>query len=156
MHAKLERRRRLKHEHDSAPKTEPAHLLTWSQRLALQNRRRGRVHRLGVRPRRGWATADVRAQSLHVRKKTKENKEKKNCTHLIKVNFDTAHVRRAYGHHAEKPVPPTAKHRDTFVQHEQILRSLGDPRRYRKQLTCSQIFASAAAQLGPKEEALEP
>jgi hypothetical protein len=35
MHAKLKCRWRLKHEHDRTPKTEPAHLLTRSQRLAF-------------------------------------------------------------------------------------------------------------------------
>jgi hypothetical protein len=39
-------------------------------------------------------------------------------THLIKVYFNAAHVRRAYGNHAEKAVPPAPKHCDTFVQYK--------------------------------------
>jgi hypothetical protein len=49
-------------------------------------------------------------------------------THLIKVYFNAAYVRRTYGNHAEKPVPPTPKHRNTFIQHEQILHAFCHPR----------------------------
>jgi hypothetical protein len=66
MHSKLKIRRRLKNEHDRAPKTEPAHLLPRSQRLAVQNRRCGRIDRFIVRPRWRWTTADIRTQSLCV------------------------------------------------------------------------------------------
>jgi hypothetical protein len=48
--------------------------------------------------------------------------------HLIKVYFNAPYVRRTYGDHAEKPVPPAPKHRNTFIQHEQILRALCHPR----------------------------
>lgn len=48
-------------------------------------------------------------------------------THLIKVYFNAAYIRRAYGNHAEKPMPPAPKHRNTFVQHEQILHALRHP-----------------------------
>jgi hypothetical protein len=64
MHSKLKIRRRLKNEHDRAPKTKPAHLLPRSQRLAVQNRRRGRIDCFRVRPRWRWTTADIRTQSL--------------------------------------------------------------------------------------------
>lgn len=57
-------------------------------------------------------------------------------THLIEVYFNAAHVRRAYGNHAEKPVPPAPEHRNAFIQHKQILRALRHPRRNRKQFTC--------------------
>jgi hypothetical protein len=56
--------------------------------------------------------------------------------HLIEVYFNAAHVRRAYGNHAEKPVPPAPEHSDTFVQHKQILHALCHIGRYRKQFTC--------------------
>jgi hypothetical protein len=49
-------------------------------------------------------------------------------THLIKVYFDAAHVRRAYGNHAEKAVPPAPEHRDSFVQNKQILYAFRHPR----------------------------
>jgi hypothetical protein len=60
MHSKLKIRRRLENEHDRAPKTEPAHLLPRSQRLTIQNRRRGRIDCFIVRPRWRWTTADIR------------------------------------------------------------------------------------------------
>ncbi len=49
-------------------------------------------------------------------------------THLIKVYFDATHVRRAHRNHAKKPVPPAPKHRNAFIQHEQILRAFCHPR----------------------------
>jgi len=54
----------LEHEHNSASKAEPAHLLSGGKRLTPQNRRGCRIHGLGVCPRwRGLAT-QVRSQSL--------------------------------------------------------------------------------------------
>jgi hypothetical protein len=40
----LKVRRRLEHEHDRAPKAEPAHFLGWCERLPVQKRRGGEVH----------------------------------------------------------------------------------------------------------------
>jgi hypothetical protein len=42
----------------------------------------------------------------------------KNITCLIKVDLYAAHVRRTDGYHAEEPMPPTAKKRNTLVEHE--------------------------------------
>ena len=128
MHSKLKIRRRLKNEYDRTPKTEPAHLLPGSQRLTVQNWRCRRIHCLIVRPRWRRTTADICTQSLCVCYQSRETKiGGVRKTHLIKVYFNTPYVRRAYGNHAEKPVPPAPKHRNTFIQHKQILHALCHP-----------------------------
>jgi hypothetical protein len=64
---------------------------------------------------------------------------RRDITYLIKINLYAAHVCRTDGYHAEKPVPPTPKKRNTLIEHEQILGTLRNPRRDREQFTCHDV-----------------
>jgi len=90
------------------------------------------------------AAADARGRSCaEPSRNCKRTSAKRGArTHLIKIYFNAAHVRRADRDHAEKPVPPAPKQRNTFIQYKQIFNALRHPRRHRKQLACPPLTSA--------------